>query len=144
MKHFDLEIRIRYAETDQMGVCYYSNYLVWFEMSRTEYFRALGLVYTEFEKNGLFLPVGEAYCRYHKPLRYDELIIARTWVRKLGRTSMQFAYTIKKKGEDEIVAEGYTTHVFVNKDMKPCRIPQIIRDTVEVIKEGVRSKEHGA
>ncbi len=133
MDYFDLEIRIRYAETDQMGVCYYSNYLVWFEMGRTEYFRSLGLVYTEFEKKGLFLPVGEVYCRYHKPLRYDDLIVVRTWIKKIGRTSMQFAYKIMKKGESEIIAEGYTTHVFVNKDMKPCRIPNEIRENVQVV-----------
>jgi len=87
----------------------------------------------EFEKKGLFLPVGEAYCQYHKPLQYDDLIIVRTWIRELKRTSMQFAYTIMKKGEDEIVAEGYTTHVFVNKAMKPCRIPDEIREKVQVV-----------
>ncbi|MBU1863321.1 MAG: acyl-CoA thioesterase [Candidatus Omnitrophica bacterium] len=137
MKYYHKDIRIRYAETDQMGVCYYGNYFVWFEVSRTEYFRELGFPYTEYEKKGIFLPVGEAYCRYHKSLKYDDLITVTVWISKLKRTSMQFSYIITKKGEKEPVAEGHTTHVFVNRDMKPCRIPEEIRKNITVV-EGVK------
>ena len=134
MKYFDYDIRIRYAETDQMGVCYYGNYFVWFEVVRTEYFRAMNLTYIEYERAGIFLPVGEAYCRYHKPLAYDDLITIRAWISDMKRTSMQFSYKIFKKGEYDPVAEGFTTHIFVNKDMKPRRIPPEIREAVEVVK----------
>jgi len=132
MKYFDYDIRIRYSETDQMGVCYYANYLSWFEVGRTEFFRALGLPYTECEKNEVYLPVGEVYCRYHSPLRYDDLITIRTMVTMLKRSSIRFDYEITKKGSDVCIAEGHTKHVFVNKEMKPCRIPKEICEKVEV------------
>ncbi len=133
MKYFDLDIRIRYSETDQMGICYYSNYFIWYEMARTEYFRSLGFPYVRYEAEGIFLPVGEAYCRYYKPLRYDDLIIVKTWITALKRTSIKFAYRITKKGECESVAEGKTTHIFVDRNMKPCPIPPEIREKVEIV-----------
>ena len=133
MKYYDNEIRIRYAETDQMGVSYYSNYFIWFEESRTEYFRALGILYTDFEAQGLFLPVLEAHCRYHSPTRYDDLIIVRTWISELGKTSMLFDYIVRNKKDDSLVSEGYTVHVFINSAFKPVRIPELIVKTVQVI-----------
>jgi len=132
MKQFDFDIRIRYSETDQMGVCYYGNYFSWFEVSRTEYFRSLGLPYTKYEAEGVFLPVGEAYCRYFKPIRYDDIITVRVWVTQLKQTSIRFAYLIINKMSGETVAEGYTTHIFVDSEMKPCRIPIDIREKVEI------------
>jgi acyl-CoA thioester hydrolase len=132
MDYYDFDIRIRYAETDQMGVCYYANYLTWFEIGRTEYFRFLELPYTEYEKENIFLPVGEAYCRYHSPLRYDDLITIRTMVTNIKQSSIRFDYRIIKKGSDICVAEGYTKHVFVDSSMKPCRIPKNIREKVKV------------
>lgn len=132
MQYHDHDIRVRYAETDQMGVCYYGNYLTWFEVGRTEYFRTIGLVYTSFEKKGVYLPVGDVYCRYFKPLQYDDMITIRTWVSQLKRTSIRFSYTVYRKDEDVIVAEGYTTHVFTDKDMKAIRIPEEIRKAVSV------------
>jgi acyl-CoA thioester hydrolase len=132
MKYFDHDIRIRYAETDQMGVSYYGNYFTWFEVGRTEYFRALGLPYTEYEAAGIFLPVGEAYCRYYRPVRYDQCITIRTWVSTLKQTSIAFTYTITEKGQKGKIAEGYTTHIFVDSKMKPQRIPADIREKVIV------------
>jgi len=128
-----MDIRIRYSETDQMGVCYYSNFFVWFEMGRTEYFRALNLPYTLFEEQGLFLPVGEAHCHYHKPVRYDDIITVKAWISKMRRSSFHFSYTITKKDEATIVADGYTVHVFVNRSMKPQAIPETVRNVVEVV-----------
>lgn len=130
MKYFDHEIRIRYAETDQMGVSYYGNYFTWFEVGRTEYFRALGLPYTAYESAGIFLPVGEAYCRYYHPVRYDESIIIRTWVSTLKQTSIVFTYSVTEKEKDQKIAEGYTTHIFVDSHMKPQRIPADVREKV--------------
>ncbi len=79
--------------------------------------------------------MGEAYCRYHRPLRYDDAIVVRTWVTALKRTSIRFMYHIFKQGQHERVAEGYTAHVFVDKNLHPCRIPQTIRDAVKVVDE---------
>ena len=130
MNYYNHDIRIRYAETDQMGVCYYANYFVWFESARTEYFRALGLPYTEYEKKGIFLPVGEAFCRYYKPLKYDDFITVKTWIPKLKQTSIQFSYEIRKKDDDILISEGHTKHIFVNENMKPQKIPNEIREKV--------------
>ena len=135
MKYFDHDIRIRYAETDQMGVCYYANYFTWFEIGRTEYFRALGLPYTHYEKRGILLPVGKAYCRYHKPIRYDDCITIRTWITHLKKASIRFAYSIRFKNSDQTVAQGYTTHIFADSSLKPCAIPDDIRDRVELHSE---------
>jgi acyl-CoA thioester hydrolase len=135
MKYYDNEIRIRYAETDQMGVSYYANHFIWFEESRTEYFRARGLLYTDFEKQGFFLPVVEAHCRYHAPTRYDDLIFVRTWISEIKRTSLRFSYEIRNKKNNELVSEGHTIHVFVNREFKPVRIPESITRSVEVVEK---------
>ena len=133
MKFFDNEIRIRYAETDQMGVSYYANHFIWFEESRTEYFRALNILYTDFEAQGLILPVVEAHCHYHSPTAYDDLILVRTWISEMRRTSLRFSYEIREKRDSRLVSEGYTTHVFANRKFKPVKIPTIITQTVKVI-----------
>jgi len=135
MNYYDNEIRIRYAETDRMGVSYYANHLIWFEASRTEYFRALGILYTDLEAEGYILPVLEAHCRYHAPTSYDDLIIVRTWVSGLKKTSMRFSYEIRKKEGGERVADGYTVHVFANRSFKPVRIPELITRSVKVVEK---------
>jgi len=133
MKYFDNELRVRYAETDQMGVSYYANHFVWFEESRTEYFRSLGILYIKFEEEGLFLPVVEAHARYHSATRYDDLILCRTWISKMKRTSFRFDYQIREKEDDRLVSEGWTAHVFTDHQFKPVKIPKQITDIVEVI-----------
>jgi len=135
MKYFDNEIRIRYAETDQMGVSYYGNHFIWFEESRTEYFRARDILYTDCEKQGIYLPVIEAHCRYHSPTQYDDLIICRTWVSEIRKTSLKFSYQIFNKRNDQLVSEGWTAHVFADKSFKPVKIPEDIRKVVEVIEK---------
>ena len=135
MKHFNNEIRIRYADTDQMGVSYYANYFVWFEESRTEYFRALGILYTDCEANGIYLPVVEAHCRYHSSTKFDDLIVCQTWVSELKRTSIKFSYQVFNKANDELVCEGWTIHVFINKAFKPIKIPEEIRNGVEIVEK---------
>jgi acyl-CoA thioester hydrolase len=135
MEFFDNEIRVRYGETDQMGVSYYANYFVWFEESRTEYFRSLGILYTKFEEQGIFLPVVEAHSRYHSPTKYDDLIVCRTWISEMRRTSLRFSYEIFKKDTNNLVVEGWTVHVFANEKFKPVKIPQVVTDSVKVIEK---------
>jgi acyl-CoA thioester hydrolase len=121
IKH-STEIRVRYKETDQMGIAYYSNYLVWFEVARTELFRASGLVYKELETEyGFFLPVIEAYCRYKAPLKYDDNAEIITVFKKSGSMRLRFDYEIRKEGK--VLATGYTTHVFVNEKAEPVPVP---------------------
>ena len=132
MKFFDYEVRVRYAETDRMGVSYYANYFVWFEAARTEYFRALGFVYSEFEKRGVFLPVAEAHARYLAPSTYDDFLTIRTAVSQIRQSSVRFEYHVLKSGDPKPIASGYTMHVFVDRDSKPIRIPKELKSKVEI------------
>ena len=125
MKHFETEIRVRYKETDNMGVVYYSNYLVWFEIARTEYFRKLlGIVYRDLEDRGMYLMVAEVNCKYKSPARYDDLIRAQAWISELKNSSLKFEY--KLFIGEQLIATGDSVHVFTNKLGRPVRVPQEI------------------
>jgi len=140
MHHFDYVTRVRYAETDRMGVSYYANYLVWFEAARTEYFRALGFVYADFEKQGIFLPVVEAYCRYNHPSSYDDELTVRTVVSKLGKSSIRFEYQLFKNLNEALktstkavpIVTGHTVHAFIDRDFKPIRVPEALRTKIKI------------
>ena len=106
-------LRVRYAETDQMGIVYHSNYLIWFEVGRTELFRELNLPYTKFEEQGIGLAVVEASCRYRKPTRYDDELIIVTEIDQMTSRKVTFSYRIFH--EETLMAEGKTVHVFMNK-----------------------------
>jgi len=118
----EIKVRVRYAETDQMGVVYYANYLVWFEVARTEYLRALGVQYTGLEKKGIYLVVAESNCKYKAPLKYDDHITIETVVNYLKASSLEFGYKVflGKK----LMALGRTAHVFVKRNGRPTRIPE--------------------
>ena len=115
-------VRVRYADSDQMGVAYYANYLVWFEVGRTEWLRARGYAYRSLESEGVFLPVTEASCRYHAPSRYDDLVWIVTRVGRLGRTIVRFDYRILKE-DGTLAAEGHTEHCFLSREGRPVRAP---------------------
>lgn len=122
-EHVDLEIRVRYAETDRMGVVYYANYLIWFEMGRSEYCRQQGFNYLDLEDLGYRLVVTEASCRYRNPARYDELIVVRTTLHALRRRSICFKYQVLRKGSEEILVEGETKHLCVGATGRVQAIP---------------------
>ena len=132
MKFFDYEARVRYGATDLMGISYYANYFVWFEAARTEYFRALGFIYSEFEKQGFFLPVAEAHCRYLGPSSYDDLLTVRTSVSQMRQSSIRFEYQVLKNRGPEPIATGYTVHIFIDRSRKPVRIPEDLKAKVEL------------
>jgi acyl-CoA thioester hydrolase len=134
MNFFDYEYRVRYGDTDKLGISYYANYLVWFEAARTEYFRALGLPYTECEKKGYFLPVAEAQAKYLAPSTYDDLLIVRTSVSELRQSSMRFEYQVFNKQTQKLLATGFTIHVFVDSKLKPVRIPEEVKKIVSPFK----------
>ena len=117
----ELQIRISYSDTDQMGMVYYANYLVYFERGRTEWLREKGLAYKELEDKEIFLPVLESNCKYLSPARYDDLITVKTTLSELRFASIEFSYEIFC-GSRNIVT-GRTKHPFVNKAFKPIRIP---------------------
>lgn len=131
MSKHAIQIRVRYKETDQMGVAYYSNYLVWFEVARTEFFRAQGLEYKKLEdESNLFLPVVESYCRYKSPLRYDDLATIETELAQMGASSITFSYEVKVG--DKIAAIGRTKHALVNEKGKPVQIPSNIKQSLSI------------
>lgn len=113
----EIKLRVRYQETDQMGVVYYANYFVWFEVGRTEFFRKLSMPYSEFEKNSLFLPVIKAYCEYKSPARYDDEITVVTRMEELQEVRIAFQYNIFR--DRELLATGTTEHAFVNQQGRP-------------------------
>lgn len=124
MKSHETRLRVRYAETDQMGVAYYANYLIWMELGRVEYCRAAGLRYRDMERDdGVLLAVAEANCRYLAPARYDDEIIVKTWVERAHPKMIQFAYEMRHAGDGRLIATGFTKHVFCDTEMRPCRLP---------------------
>lgn len=131
-QHVDVKLQVRYAETDQMGHAYYANYLVWFEVGRAAYCRARGLTYSKLEEDdNIFLPVVHAGCRYMRPLRYDEEFIVRTRVGELRSRVLTFCYEIMSVDEGTSYAEGETTHVFTDDQVRPRRLPQAYRELLD-------------
>lgn len=114
-------LRVRYAETDQMGVVYHANYLVWMEVGRVEYCRAAGVCYRDMEADGYLLAVVESQVRYLRPARYDDEIVVRTRVLKSGPRLVKFGYEILR--QEELLATGSTTHVFCTRDFRPVKLP---------------------
>ena len=129
MHHF--AIRVRYGDTDQMGMAYYGNYLRWFEIGRAEMMRALGSSYRAIEEAGIQLPVLEAHCRYLKPARYDDLIAVETGVLDLGRASVRFGYRIVSEAGGELLAHGMTEHCFLGEGGRPVRPPATLAALLE-------------
>ena len=121
----ETRFRVRYAETDQMGVVYYANYLVWMELGRVEYCRSAGIRYKDMEVNdGVLLAVAEATCRYLFPARYDEEIVVKTRVKQAGSRMVRFAYEMSEAESGRKLATGETAHIFCGRDMRPLKLPE--------------------
>ena len=120
-------VRVRYAETDKMGVVYYANYFVWFEVARADLLRSLGWTYREMEGAGVALPVIEAQCQYHRAAKYDDELEVRAEGRMLSAVRMEFTYEVVRKGETATAATGRTVHAAVDAGGRPCRLPERIR-----------------
>jgi acyl-CoA thioester hydrolase len=123
------QVRVRYAETDQMGIVYYANYLVWFELGRVELLRSLGLAYSKLElDHGCILPVIEARCRYRSPAKYDDEILIESWPSLVRGSVIKFAYRILRKapdgGENTLLAEGETVHVVCDDQLQRKPLPE--------------------
>lgn len=120
-------VRVRYAETDQMGVVYYANYFVWFEVGRTDWLRQTGSTYRAMEEEGMGLPVIEAHCAYRQPARYDEEIEIRTTGRLLSPARVAFDYEVVRPRDAMVVATGSTVHAAVDRDGRPRRLPERVK-----------------
>jgi acyl-CoA thioester hydrolase len=126
--HADATIRVRYAETDQMGVVYHGNYFTWFEIGRVELCRQLGFEYKQMEtEDDSFIVVAEAFCRYKRPARFDDLLIVRTRVTQSQRRTIRFAYEILHQASGELIATGEMLHVVCDRLGKPKSLPEKYR-----------------
>ncbi|BCS33628.1 acyl-CoA thioester hydrolase [Luteitalea sp. TBR-22] len=121
-------IRVRYAETDQMGVVYHGNYFAWFEVGRVELLRQLGWSYKALEADGVSLPVIEATCTYLHPARYDDELEIRTTGRMASALRVEFTYELVRLEDARVLATARTMHVPVNRDGRPCRLPVALRE----------------
>ncbi|HMK65496.1 MAG TPA: thioesterase family protein [Thermodesulfobacteriota bacterium] len=130
MKYFTTTYRVIYGDVDAMKVAYYGNYLRWFEIGRTELIRHLGLPYAEIEARGYFLPVSEAYCKYSRSARYDEILLIATGLGFIRRASMRFDYRITDQ-ENGLIAQGFTVHACLDKDGRMVRLPESIVHLLE-------------
>jgi acyl-CoA thioester hydrolase len=120
----EVRLRVRYAETDQMGVVYHANYLVWMEVGRVELCRSAGLRYRDMERDdGVLLAVAEVSCRYLYPARYDEEVVVKTSIQQASSRLLQFGYEIVSAESARRIATGSTTHVFCGSDFRPCKLP---------------------
>jgi acyl-CoA thioester hydrolase len=124
----DAEVRVRYAETDQMGVVYHGNYFIWFEAGRVELCRKLGFEYKKMEEeDDSFIVVAEAYCRYKKPARFDDLLTVRTRVVDSQRRTVRFAYEVLNLRTGQTLATGETVHVICDRQGRPKALPEKYR-----------------
>lgn len=125
MRAHETSLRIRYQETDNMGVVYYGNYFTWFEVARTEYFRSLGLIYRDLEAKGFYLMVAAASCRYKSPAKYDDIVTVKSSIPEIKNSSLKFEYKLSVDGR--LIATGDSVHVFTNRSGHPVRMPGDVR-----------------
>ncbi|HHF51948.1 MAG: acyl-CoA thioesterase [Candidatus Aminicenantes bacterium] len=123
--------RVRYSETDKMQVAHNKNYFEWFEIGRTEFCRRKGISYKNIEKKGYYLMVVESFCRYKKPLRYDEEILIRVYLREASRKKFIFDYEVFSITKKHLAAKGYTVHVATDKNAKATTLPDDIFDKMK-------------
>ena len=121
----EVRLRVRYAETDQMGVVYHANHLIWFEVGRIDFLRQLGFSYRDMEEtDGCYIAVVDARCRYKAPAHYDDEVIVRTHLKNLRGSLVHFGYELVRAGDNVLLAEGETTHIVTDANMKTRAIPE--------------------
>ncbi len=130
-------VRVRYQETDQMGVVYHSNYFVWFEIGRTEFFRELDLEYRVMEANNILVPVVDVGCKYKMPAKYDDELIIRTKAVSLKSVKIGFEYEILRALDDKILATGHTIHAFTSRDLKVINFKKDHQDIFNKIQNAI-------
>jgi acyl-CoA thioester hydrolase len=142
----ETEIRVRYAETDQMGVVYHANYLIWFEIGRSEFCRARGFSYRDMEeKDNALLVVAESYCRYKSPAFYEDAIIVRTNVSEVRSRSIRFIYEIFRPSDQVLLADGETLHLVTDENKKVRSLPASYKEMLlseEIVDEKVFPANH--
>lgn len=128
MKKFEMEHRVGYAETDAMGIVHHSNYIRWFEMGRNDLLRTIGYGYADLEKMGVWMPVIGVSCEYKNPAVFDELVTIRTWIAKMKGASIYLDYEVVRKGTEEVLVTGSSSHGFTDPDLVPLRLKKPFRN----------------
>ncbi|HUI80401.1 MAG TPA: thioesterase family protein [Bryobacteraceae bacterium] len=124
MTDAETRLRVRYAETDQMGVVYYANYIVWMEVGRVAFCKSRGLDYRDLERDGVLMAVVEVNCKYHAPARFDDEVIVKTRIDDANPRVIRFVYEMRLAEEDRKLASGFTRHVLVDRGFQRIRLPQ--------------------
>ena len=131
IEYHDARVRVRYAETDQMGVVYHGNYFVWFEVGRVELMRALGVEYKKMEQeDDCHIVVADAHCRYHHPARYDEEMRVRTRISEWRNRIVKFTYELFRDSDSTLLASGDTTHIICGSNGRPKTLPEKYRKII--------------
>ena len=133
-----ITLRVNYSETDQMGVVYHANYLIWFDRARTELMRETGVTYRELEQQGVYLAVSEVKVRYHAAACYDDLVRVRCWVRDLASRRVTFGYAVERAETGELLATGETALVSLTHQHTLTRIPAYVVDLLKPVPDPVR------
>jgi acyl-CoA thioester hydrolase len=121
----ETRVRVRYAETDQMGIVYHANHFIWFEVGRVELFRQLGFSYKDMEQHdNCFIAVVDARCRYKAPALYDDEVIVRTWLKNFRESVIHFGYELVRSIDGTVLAEGETTHIIADAQMRKTTLPE--------------------
>lgn len=132
------ELRVRYAETDQMGIAHHSNYLIWCELARTDFMRDLGVGYRELEEGGLLLPVVDVRLRYRAVARYDDLLRVRCWVRDVATRRVIFGYAVDRSTDGQLLATAQTSLMALGSKHERTTIPDLVRQALVVVPDPVR------
>ncbi|TLS51039.1 acyl-CoA thioesterase [Paenibacillus antri] len=142
MSWHEVTVRVRYQETDAMGVVYHGNYLTWFEIARTDWTRAHGFAYRAIEERGLLLPVVDITIQYKHPARYDDEVVVRCRIKELGPVRLSFEYEIARADEpDRLLVAGTSTHVWVDREWKPVRLSKAAPDIYEALSQAAERRE---
>ena len=133
MPQTSVEVRVRYGETDQMGVAYHAHYLVWCELARTELMRQLGVRYRDLEERGFKLAVAEASLRYSKSARYDDLLRVTAWITAVGSRRVVFSYRVERAEDDVLLCTAETMLVSLDRNNRPARMPAEVLALMESV-----------
>ena len=134
----ELQVRVNYSETDQMGVVYHARYLVWLDVARTEHLRLSGTSYRDLESQGLRLVVSDVAVRYRQPARFDEVLRIRCWVREVATRRVTFGYAVENAGDGRLLATASTGLVSLGADMRPTTLPDRVRAALRAVPDPVR------
>lgn len=132
----ETRLRVRYSETDRMGIAYHANHLVWFEVGRSDFCRAAGAPYTDMEHEGYFMVVTEAACRYVKPATYDQEIIVRTRLHEINRRAVRFEYELVSAADSLVLATGHTRHILLDRAGRPTILPAQWGEALKRLQDG--------